>query len=65
MDKFRKQLAVNDFLFWLRRKYGKEITKLAIQHELDVDQFGKFKAEEMLADKVKLLFDNTLNTRGE
>ena len=64
MDKFRKQLAVNDFLFWLRRKYGQEITEMAIQHEMDVDRLGKFEAERLLEDRVKLLFDNRENSHG-
>ena len=58
MDKFRKQLAVNDFLFWLRRKYGQEITEMALQHEMDVGRLGKFEAERLLEERVKLLFDN-------
>jgi len=52
MDKIRKQLAVNDFLFWLRRKYGQEITEMALQYEMDIDRLGKLEAERLLEQRI-------------
>ena len=56
-SKIRKQMAVNDLLFWLRKKYSKEITELAIQHELNLDQMGKDEAERLLSEKVKFTLE--------
>lgn len=58
MDKLEKQLAVNDFLFWLNRKYEKEITELALEYEADIDKLGELEADKILSEKVKILLDN-------
>jgi hypothetical protein len=54
MTNAEKQLAVNNLVLWLKRKYAKEIMELALQHEMDVDKYGKFVADELLDERVKL-----------
>jgi len=54
MTNAEKQLAVNNLVLWLKRKYAKEIMELALQYEMDVDKYGKFVADELLGERVKL-----------
>ncbi len=54
MTNAEKQLTVDNLVLWLKRKYAKEIMELALQHEMDVDKYGKFVADELLGERVKL-----------
>lgn len=54
MTNAEKQLTVDNLVLWLKRKYAKEIMELALKHEMDVDKYGKFVADELLGERVKL-----------
>ena len=54
MTNAEKQLTVDNLVLWLKRKYAKEIMELALQHEMDVYEYGKSSADELLDERVKL-----------
>jgi len=57
MDKTEKQIAINNFLLWIERKYGQDLEGIALQHKMDIDCFGKVKAENLLEERVKFFFE--------